>query len=255
MPPSIASRTERVERWRQPAGAARGDDWSESFTADYRLAEGASIEDAKAALSLVERLDARAVKRDYAKEAGRLKLLTKAAYLNADDMTAQIDILAEELGAYPLDAARAACRTWAAAQTFFPAWAELRELCEARVLFRRALASALRAYIELAETRARDIKALAKPETPANALWRKMAPAIKVRFGAETWNVWLKGLTPESDEDGVYTLATQSRFWAMHIKEQFGEALEEILDRRVVVRFQPWAGDAARERERKELRA
>jgi hypothetical protein len=250
----VISRIERVERWRQRPGARPGEDWSQSYTADYTLAEGASLADAKAALHLVERLDARAGQRDCGQAVGFLKLLTVSKALTPDDLKAQINALSALLAEYPLDAVKAACREWADTQRFFPTWTELREKCLEGVLLRRALASALRGYIELREAREREVTALAKPETPANALWRSSERQIVAILGESVWNTWLKELTPVSDNGTVYELAAPSKFTAMHVKESFGEALEEILSRRVAVNMYHWAGDAARDRERKERR-
>ncbi len=255
MPPSIASKIEAVSRSRQPEGALPGDPWNESYIADYRLADGASAADAKVALAIVERLLAPAGKRDCAKAVGLLKVKTKERNLTQEDLALQVVVYAEELTVYPIDAVRAACRDWADTQTFFPAWSELRDRCEARVLFRRALALELETYIELCEVRARDAKALAKPETPACALWRERTPQIKAHLGEPAWNTWLVNLTPHKDDGETLVLAAANNFQANLVKERYGEALEEILGRRVVVRMYPWAGDAARDRERKEGRA
>ena len=251
LPPSIASRIEAVWRSRQPAGALPGDPWDESYIDDYRLAEGAGAADAKAALATVERLLAPAGARDCAHALGLLKVKTKERNLTQEDLALQVRVYAEELTAYPIDAVRAACRDWADTETFFPAWNELRRLCMQEVLYRRSLACALRATIALCERRERDAKALAKPETPANALWREMTPTIKDHLGERVWDVWLSQVTPHLDDGETLVLAAHSNFWASQVKERFGEALEEILGRRVVVRMYPWAGATAEEREKK----
>jgi len=255
LPPSIASRIEAVWRYRKLEGALAGADWSESYIDDYRLVEGASAAEAKVALAIVERLMAPAGARDCAKAVGLLKVKTKEKNLTQEDLALQIAVYADELTAYPIDAVRAACREWAATKPFFPAWAELRAACEAGVLFRRALAQALSAYIELCEVRERDAKALAPPPSPAIALWRQMTPAIKATLGDRVWDTWLKDLTPVSDDGKVYELAAVNNFTANYVKESWGEGLEEILNRRLVVKMHVWAGDAARERQRKERRA
>ena len=69
------------------------------------------------------------------------------------------------------------------------------------------------------------------------------------------WNTWLVDLTPHRDDSDILVLAAANNFQANLVKERYGEALEEILGRRIVVRMYPWAGDAARDRERKERRA
>ena len=73
-------------------------------------------------------------------------------------------------------------------------------------------------------------------------------------MGEHAWSVWLECLTPHSDDGETLVLAAHNNFWASQVKERFGEGLEEILGRRVVVRMYPWASAAAHDRRRKEAR-
>ncbi len=103
----------------------------------------------------------------HAKALGCLKVLTVAKHMMAEDLALQIDTMASEMTEYPLDVARDACRAWARANKFFPSWAELRELCEDGVRFRRALARELRRILD-----GLDQEAEAAPAAPpACAVW------------------------------------------------------------------------------------
>lgn len=252
MPQSIASRIEGVTRYRQGAGALPGDPWDEAYTSDYEIAPGASAEDARAALRLTERLLAPANRRDCGKEVGMLKVMTKEKNLGADDLDLQVRVYAEELSRYPLDAVRAACRGWAASQTFFPAWAELKRACEAEVLLRRRLVAGLEAYIELAEQRAEAAaKALPAQETKACQVWRDHHMAIMAALGEQAWRTWLIDAIPHRDDGETLELAVPSAFYAKHIEESYGAKLGEILGRRVVVSVQHFAGQAKSARDAK----
>ncbi len=160
--------------------------------------------------------------------------------------------MATVLTEYPIDIAREACAAWARGQKFFPAWAELRALCEDGVCFRRGLVHALRAYIELAERREAKTKALPPKEPPAFAVWRDNVPALKAELGKADWDVWLSQATPHSDDGKTLVLAVPSRLIGFIIREKFGTALERILDRRVKFVVKPCAGAAARERRSRE---
>ena len=160
--------------------------------------------------------------------------------------------MATELTEYPIDIAREACNASARGQKFFPAWAELRALCEDGVFFRRALVRALRAYIELTERRDAKTKALPPKDPPVCAVWRDNAPALTAELGKAAWDVWLSQATPHSDDGKTLVLAVPSRLIGFIIREKFGPVLERVLDRRVMFVVKPWASAAARERRSRE---
>ena len=145
LPPSIVSAIKPV--WRTRPGSDP-EIWDDAYIGDYRLKGDLNTEAAREALALVELLDQRADRREYGKALGRLKSVTVSRAATAEDLALQIDTMAHELIEYPIDVAREACRSSARANRFFPSWAELRELCEDAVLFRRALAQALRRCLD-----------------------------------------------------------------------------------------------------------
>ena len=145
LPPSIASTIKPV--WRTRPGSDP-EIWDDAFIGGYRLEGDLDAEAAREALALLELLDQRAERREYAKALGRLKAVTISRASTAEDLALQIDTLASELIEYPIDVAREACSTSARTNRFFPTCAELRELCEDAVLFRRALMRELRRHLD-----------------------------------------------------------------------------------------------------------
>lgn len=145
LPPSIVSAIKTV--WRTRPGSAP-EIWDDAYIGGYRLEGELDVEAAREALALLELLDQRAERREYGKALGRLKSVTGSRAATAEDLALQIDTMASEMTEYPLDVAREACRSSARVNRFFPSWAELRELCEDAVLFRRELARELRRYLD-----------------------------------------------------------------------------------------------------------
>lgn len=68
-----------------------------------------------------------------------LRIRTKAKAEQGDDLKAVVAIYSESAAEYPADVVVTACKEWAADNTFFPAWAELRALLEKHVERRRAM--------------------------------------------------------------------------------------------------------------------
>ena len=112
----------------------------------YDLADGFDEDDGREGLRLLEMLNARAEIGGCLNELGRLKVNTSSRNMSQDDLKAQIAIYAEELTEYPIDVVRDACRWWGKWEKWFPAWAELREICDERVMKRRAILTGLRRY-------------------------------------------------------------------------------------------------------------
>ncbi len=145
LPPSIVSAIKTV--WRTRPGSAP-EVWDDPYIGDYQLKGELDVEAAREALALLDLLDQRAERREYGKALGRLKSVTVSRSATAEDLALQLDTMAYEMTEFPLDAALEACRRSARVNRFFPSWAELRELCEEAVLFRRALARELRCYLD-----------------------------------------------------------------------------------------------------------
>lgn len=83
-------------------------------------------------------------------ELTRLGLLTVARREGETNGEMRALAYAQELSAYPADVVIWACREWprTADGKWFPAWKELRDLCERRVRRRRALADLCRAQLD-----------------------------------------------------------------------------------------------------------
>ncbi len=238
--PSIASAIEPV--WRTRPGSAP-ETWDDAYIGDYRLKGDLDAEAAREALALLELLDQRSERRECAKALGRLKSVTVSRAATAEDLALQIDTMASELTEYPIDVAREACRRSARVNRFFPTWAELRELCEDVVVFRRALARELKRHLD-----GLDPRAAAESDGPACSVWNAKAPALRAELGEAAWNAWLSQVTPYEDDGMTLILAVPSRFMGHRIRGNYGPVLERILERKVMFIVKPCAGPAARER-------
>lgn len=150
LPPRVASSVKPDRRWR-PRDAQDGD-WDDRYTFGWNLVPDFDEDEGREAIRLLEMLCTQAKPANCAKEVARLKVMTKATAQTGEDMTFQIAVMADELAAYPFDVVRDACRTWAAANTFFPSWAELKRLCDKRVLKRRSLLAELHRHFAANET-------------------------------------------------------------------------------------------------------
>jgi hypothetical protein len=140
LPRSVASSIRKQTL--DPTNCNDRDRWYEVI--GYSLVNGFSVEEANEAVRILEILNESASRDFCAKEVGRLKVLTKTAKQDSDDMMFQIAVMAEELSAYPADVVRDVCRSWPCFSTWFPSWAELYEPAERYVKMRRHLLKALR---------------------------------------------------------------------------------------------------------------
>lgn len=243
MPPSVKSSVKPELRWRKRD--EQDLEHSESFIASYDCAGAFPENDAREAIVILEMLNAPAAPDACAKELGRLKVLTKERAVGQQDMVFQIAVMAEELSAYPLDVVRNACRVWSASNTFYPSWAELRELCEERVLRRRCLLDALRRYFKSKEAERNE--ASTEPDRPQgtdsaaaptyNALWKARQNELEQAVGTESYRAWLRELIPVVpkgvDTAGAYQLGAPTRFIRNHVEERYSKVLAQILGREV----------------------
>lgn len=134
LPPSVSCLIEIKWGWRGP-------DYDESYIMGYGMKGHPPEEDRQSAMAVLERLDEPCGERFALMELSRLKVLTKSRE-QGEDFKFQMAVMAEGLGAYPCDVVREACRTWKS--KWFPAWAELRDECDAAAKMRRDLLEALR---------------------------------------------------------------------------------------------------------------
>jgi len=87
---------------------------------------------------------------EVAQIVGTLKARTRGRTEGADVSRFGAEVIITDLCDYPLDVVRDACDAWIDTEggKWFPAWAELKLLCEARVRGRRALAKGLQWMLE-----------------------------------------------------------------------------------------------------------
>ena len=147
LPPCIASSISEIIH--DPM--TMGSDPARNFgVVGYEIGGQYGRDDAEEALETLRRLS-RPCGREFAtKELGRVKVLTKSAKADSDDIAFQFGVMAEELAEYPADVVRDSCRFYAKRNTWFPSWHELRELCEERFLKRECLLRALERYFRRA---------------------------------------------------------------------------------------------------------
>lgn len=139
MPASVRSRLKEV--WDDRTGGSHG---FETRFVGFTLNDGAEPDELRQALDAVGVTMRSAPMPVVINALARLRALTKAREGQADDLMAAA--YTEELAAYPADIVVDACKSVAKDSVFFPAWAELREACEWRVMRRRRLAEALAKY-------------------------------------------------------------------------------------------------------------
>lgn len=114
----------------------------------YHLNDDYDGEGAAVALATVRALMQGAPRHECLKEIARLRIKTSAARLGDCDMDLVLEIYADELTCYPLDIVREVCRAYPTTSggKWFPAWAELQELCQRQMLKRRCLERALASH-------------------------------------------------------------------------------------------------------------
>lgn len=116
----------------------------------YKIDGDHDPEDLRQALAVLEQVSAPASPAFCAEQIGKLRVVMKISAQQAEDIKMLIVAFAEELAAYPPDVVRYACQTWKANNVFFPAWSELREICEAAVMMRRDLKCEVERKLQLA---------------------------------------------------------------------------------------------------------
>jgi len=143
LPPQL---TQRIDwQWRNAMG---NDGQFESRLAGCAILAGASKADVKVAEAMILAACAPAPPETAARELTRLKAMTKARATGDIDTRMQAAAYTEELARYPADVIVSACRYWSSVETWWPSWAELKDLLDFRLRKRLALARALREAIE-----------------------------------------------------------------------------------------------------------
>lgn len=86
----------------------------------------------------------------------------------------------------------------------------------------------------------------------ACTVWKEKYHELCADFGVDVWDQWLKLCIPESDVDGVLTLAVPTVFFRDHIETTYKEGLQKTLGRTVVIVQRGWAADANTARRHRE---
>ena len=241
LPPSLRSSIASITRWRESPGTG---EYNESYTAGYELRGEFGEGDARDALRLAELLNAPASPSDCAMALGKLRLITMSRNVTAEDLTLQIGAMTEEICAYPLDVMRDACRAWARSNIFFPTWAELRQLCEERVLFRRALARELRRHLDAIEKRDPAQESPPAKAPPAVAVWRDNREPLEA---LAAWPI-LQRCIPENDDGETLTLAVEASGLGFAVLAWAAQQAGPIIGREIACVVRPWVQPALFER-------
>ncbi len=241
LPPSLRSSIASITRWRESPGTG---EYNEAYTAGYELRGEFGEGDARDALRLAELLNAPSSPSDCAMALGKLRTITVTRELTGEDLILQIGAMTEELYAYPLDVVRDACRAWARSTKFFPTWAELRQLCEERVLFRRALARELRRHLDAIEKRD-----LAQESPPAKApaavaVWRDNREQLEA---LAAWPI-LQRCIPDSDDGDTLTLAVEAPGLGFAVLAWAVNDAQLIFGRKIACVVRSWVQPALFER-------
>lgn len=102
-------------------------------------------------LSVLESVCAAAPATEVVKHIAILKARTKSAGQDQGEARFGAEVMVGDLAAYPIDVVEYACNYWIAGgkdAKWFPAWPELREICERRMQPRRALRKALQWVVD-----------------------------------------------------------------------------------------------------------
>ncbi len=70
---------------------------------------------------------------------------------------------------------------------------------------------------------------------PACAVWQDHHAELCAYLGVDVYDQWLKMCIPESDVDGVLTLAVPTVFFRDHIEKTYKEGLQKTLGRTNVI--------------------
>ena len=79
---------------------------------------------------------------------------------------------------------------------------------------------------------------------PACAVWKEHYDKLCCDFGGDAYESWLRLCIPESDVDGVLTLALPTVYFRDHIEANFKDGLQKTLGRTVVIVQRGWSANA-----------
>ena len=87
---------------------------------------------------------------------------------------------------------------------------------------------------------------------PACAVWNANKDRLIERLGANAWKAWLCTCIPDTDDGSELTLAVPTAFMRDYVVGNFLTGIEKIVERKVTLVVRPWAGQAGRDRQRRE---
>ena len=239
--PSVRSSLTSVTRWRESPGTG---EHNEPYTAGFELHGEFGEGDARDALRLAELLNAPASPSDCTMSLGKLRTITVTREVTREDLIIQIAAMTEELCAYPLDVVLDACRASARSSKFFPTWAELWQLCEERVLFRRALARELRRHLDAIEKGDPAQESPPAKVPPAVAVWRDNREQLEA---LAAWPV-LQRCIPDSDDGDTLTLAVEAPGLGFAVLAWAAQQAGPIIGREIACVVRSWVQPALFER-------
>jgi hypothetical protein len=137
-----------------------------------------------------------------------------------------------------------ACDAWACSNKFFPTWAELRQRCEERVLFRRALARELRRHLDAIEKHGPAQESPPAKAPPAVAVWRDNRAQLEV---LAAWPI-LQRCIPDSDDGETLTLAVEAPGLGFAVLAWAVNDAQLILGRKIACVVRSWVQPALFER-------
>ena len=140
------------------------------------------------------------------------------------------DDWAEDLGSYPLWVVDLACKRYRRREADrSPRPADIIALCDEIIGVERQLMREI--DLALAVPSSDDAEQISAP--PACTVWREHYTELVADFGQNVYDAWFKTCIPESDIEGVLTLAVPSNFIADHIDKNYKEDLQKTLGRTV----------------------
>lgn len=141
LPPSVATSFKPVVYW-------GSDPERIGEIEDYEFGD-APHQDCLDALERLERWLVPAAHNDVVLELGKMRALVATRKEDDDSLSAIIGAFAEQIAAhrYPLDVVQQARLDYVSFGSFWPAWAEFREICDRLYLRRKSYYQALRNYI------------------------------------------------------------------------------------------------------------
>lgn len=117
----------------------------------FRIRAGMTVEEARCDLAALSEACRPGQRAKIAHEVAKLVVRTKQRVQGEGEGALLVEVMVEDLGAYPLDVVQFACGYWVDGgreAKFFPSWPELKEICDRRMSGRYRLRRALEHVLE-----------------------------------------------------------------------------------------------------------